>query len=208
MYPLFIIDDQDKEEAITAMPGISRFGANKALDHVKKLMPLGLKSVLLFAVTSLPKDEVGSAAVSDSNPVLEVIRRLKKECPDLLIAVDICLCPFTQSGHCGVFAPNGELDNERSIQLLAKMAGKMALEGADIVAPSDMMDGRVAAIKEELRQLGLHGKVSVLSYSSKFASSFYGPFREAAHSAPQFGDRKRFVILKLAHISYLIYHLY
>lgn len=193
MYPLFIIDNPDEEQPIQAMPGISRFGVNKAMAHVDKLIPLGLNSVLLFSVTNLPKDEEGSAAVAENNPVYAAIKAMKEKYGDqLLIAVDICLCPYTTSGHCGVFAENGEIDNEKSIQILANMAGKMALAGADVVAPSDMMDGRVKAIKDKLKQLGLEGKVSVLSYSSKFASSFYGPFREAAHSAPQFGDRKRY----------------
>ena len=193
MYPLFIIDNPNEEQKIAAMPGVSRFGINKALEHLEELLPLGLSSVLLFAVTDIPKDDLGSAAMSEDNPVYKAIRMIKDKYNDkLLVAVDVCLCPYTSHGHCGVFDDNMEINNVKSIELLADMAGKLAEAGADVVAPSDMMDGRVGAIKDKLRHLGLDGKVSVLSYSSKFASSFYGPFREAAHSAPQFGDRKRY----------------
>ena len=163
MYPLFIIDNPDEEQPIHAMPGISRLGVNKALAHLEKLVPMGLNSVLLFSVSSLPKDEVGSGSIADENPVYEAIRQIKKTFGDkLLVAVDICICPYTSSGHCGVFHSNGELDNEKSIQLLAQMAGKAALEGADIVAPSDMMDSRIQAIKGRLKEIGLDGKVAVL----------------------------------------------
>ena len=193
MYPLFIIDNPNEEQKIAAMPGVSRFGINKALEHLEELLPLGLSSVLLFAVTDIPKDDLGSGAMSEDNPVYKAIRMIKDKYNDkLLVAVDVCLCPYTSHGHCGVFDDNMEINNVKSIELLAEMAGKLAEAGADVVAPSDMMDGRVGAIKDKLRHLGLDGKVSVLSYSSKFASSFYGPFREAAHSAPQFGDRKRY----------------
>ena len=193
MYPLFIIDNPDEEQKIAAMPGVSRFGIHKALQHLDDLVPLGLSSVLLFAVTDIHKDEVGSGAISEANPVYQAIKMIKEKYQDqLLVAVDVCLCPYTSHGHCGVFDDNMEINNSKSIELLANMAGKLAEAGADVVAPSDMMDGRVKAIKDRLRDLGLDGKVSVLSYSSKFASSFYGPFREAAHSAPQFGDRKRY----------------
>ena len=193
MYPLFIIDNPDEEQKIAAMPGVSRFGIHKALQHLDDLVPLGLSSVLLFAVTDIHKDEVGSGAFAEANPVYQAIKMIKEKYQEkLLVAVDVCLCPYTSHGHCGVFDDNMEINNSKSIELLANMAGKLAEAGADVVAPSDMMDGRVKAIKDKLRDLGLDGKVSVLSYSSKFASSFYGPFREAAHSAPQFGDRKRY----------------
>lgn len=205
MYPLFIIDNPNEEQKIDAMPGVSRFGINKALEHLEELLPLGLSSVLLFSVTDLPKDDVGSAAMSEDNPIYNAIRMIKEKYGDkLLVAVDVCLCPYTSHGHCGVFYDtcqgkscgvlddNMEINNAKTIELLANLAGKLAEAGADVVAPSDMMDGRVGAIKDKLRQLALDGKVSVLSYSSKFASSFYGPFRQAAHSAPQFGDRKRY----------------
>ena len=131
--------------------------------------------------------------MSDENPAIQAVKKLQAKFGDkLLVAVDICLCPYASSGHCGVFDANGEIDLPKSISILADMACKMAKVGADIVAPSDMMDGRIAAIKKKLRENNLEGKVSVLSYSAKFASHFYGPFREAAHSAPTFGDRKRY----------------
>jgi porphobilinogen synthase len=194
MYPLFIIDNPDEVQPIGAMPGISRMGVNKALEHLDELVLIGLNSVLLFAVSDKPKDEMGSGGLAYDNPVVIAVKKIKERFGDkILIACDICLCPYTTNGHCGVFdMTTNEIDNTKSINLLAEMAGKVAIAGADVVAPSDMMDGRVLAIKSKLRQLGLEGKVSVLSYSSKFASSFYGPFREAAHSAPQFGDRKRY----------------
>lgn len=211
MYPLFIIDDPDDIQPIGAMPGVSRMGVNKALEHLDELVPLGLSAVLIFAVTNLPKvahfsslvgiefqlfsqDEIGSSSLSNDNPAVIAITKIKERFGDrVLVAVDICICPYTITGHCGVFdKATMEIDNAKSIAIIAEMAAKMAKAGADVVAPSDMMDGRVMAIKKRLRELGLEGKVSVLSYASKFASNFYGPFREAANSAPQFGDRKRY----------------
>jgi len=200
MWPVFLIDDADAKEEVPSLPGVFRMGTNVLLEAVDKLVPMGLKSVLLFSVTNLPKDEIGSGAMAPENPVFDAIRQLKAKHGDgLLVACDVCICPYTSHGHCGIFRKNPDtgkstdvIDNPASIEQLAKIAGSYASAGADIVAPSDMMDGRIGAIKKELKRLHLDNKVSVLSYSVKFASSFYGPFRDAAKSAPAFGDRRSY----------------
>lgn len=184
--PLFIINDDDKEVPIQAMPGVSRRGINLALQYLQPLvMDLGLKSVLLFPV--LDDKQLDSATDATKNAVLRLVPLLRSSFPDLLIVVDVCLCTFTPDGHCCLF-DEGRMDNQSSINKLADIALAYARAGVHVVAPSDMMDGRVSAIKHRLRSNSYD--VAVLSYSAKFASCFYGPFREAAGSAPQFGDRK------------------
>uniref|UniRef100_A0A0A9XN56 Delta-aminolevulinic acid dehydratase n=2 Tax=Lygus hesperus TaxID=30085 RepID=A0A0A9XN56_LYGHE len=191
MLPLFIVEDDNKKEEISSMPGVYRWGVNKLLEYLKPLVERGLRSVLLFGVvTSLPKDDFGTNADSAANPVVKALPSLTKAFPELLIACDVCLCPYTSHGHCGLLNADGTLDNDRSIARLAEIALAYALAGAHIVAPSDMMDGRIGSIKEALRKAKLGSKASVLSYAAKFCSSFYGPFRDAAKSAPSFGDRK------------------
>ncbi|KAF6211756.1 hypothetical protein GE061_012271 [Apolygus lucorum] len=191
MLPLFIVEDDNKKEEISSMPGVYRWGVNKLLEYLKPLVERGLRSVLLFGVvSSLPKDDFGTNADSAANPVVKALPALTKAFPELLIACDVCLCPYTSHGHCGLLNADGTLDNDRSIARLAEIALAYALAGAHIVAPSDMMDGRIGSIKEALRKAKLGSKASVLSYAAKFCSSFYGPFRDAAKSAPSFGDRK------------------
>lgn len=198
------------------MPGISRLGINQAVKHLEPLVEKGLKSVLLFGVIeTLPKviyfkiifftvlkmlviqlhnlqfqDGRGTSADSDDNPVMRALPLFRERFPDLVLATDVCLCPYTDHGHCGVFDEENHLDNEASIQRLAEISLAYAMAGAHIVAPSDMMDNRIAAIKAILRKNRLDSRVSVLSYAVKFASNFYGPFRDAARSSPAYGDRK------------------
>ncbi|XP_055298823.1 delta-aminolevulinic acid dehydratase [Sitodiplosis mosellana] len=191
MYPLFLIEKDDAIEEITSMPGVSRFGVNQVVKHLEPLVEKGLKTVLLFGVIeTLPKNSRGSSADCAENPVVRALPLLRKNFPDLLLATDVCICPYTSHGHCGIFDEENHMDNEVSIQRLAEISLAYAIAGAHIIAPSDMMDNRIGAIKSILRKNRLESRVSVLSYAVKFASSFYGPFRDAARSAPAYGDRK------------------
>ncbi|KAL7033461.1 hypothetical protein ACKWTF_007597 [Chironomus riparius] len=172
------------------MPSVYRFGLNKLIDHLTPLVEIGLKSILMFGVIDiLPKDEIGTNADSNKNPVIRALPILRQKFPDLLIACDVCLCPYTSHGHCGIIEEDG-INNEKSIERIANIALEYVRHGAHIVAPSDMMDNRIFAIKNKLIQNGMEKRCSVLSYSVKFASGFYGPFRDAAKSTPQQGDRK------------------
>ncbi|UYV67267.1 ALAD [Cordylochernes scorpioides] len=178
MYPLFI-SDIDEVVNIPSLPEVNRIGISHVKSTVEPLVARGLTSVLLFGVPeTINKDEIGSAADSPKNPVISAIHLLKQEFPDLLIACDVCLCAYTSHGHC--------------VLSMSVLDYSDVVTGCHIVAPSDMMDGRVGAIKQSLRAAGLQSRVSVLSYSSKFASNFYGPFRDAAKSAPKFGDRRSY----------------
>ncbi|XP_033731800.1 delta-aminolevulinic acid dehydratase-like [Pecten maximus] len=191
IYPIFVTDEDDDVQEITSMPGQARYGVNRLQEALEPMVKNGLKTVLIFGVPSkIRKDNVGTAADSQSTPAIVATRLLRKCFPDLLIACDVCLCPYTCHGHCGVMREDGSLDNEASIKRLAEISLAYAKAGCHIIAPSDMMDGRVGAIKDLLHKEGLGNRVSVLSYSAKFASSFYGPFRDAAKSAPSYGDRK------------------
>ncbi|MBM4295530.1 MAG: porphobilinogen synthase, partial [Deltaproteobacteria bacterium] len=157
--------------------------------EAKSVAGLGIPAVLLFGLPQR-KDDTGSEASSPKGAVQQAVRRLKKEVPDLVVITDACLCGYTSHGHCGIIS-RGEIDNDATLEILAQVAVSHAEAGADIVAPSDMMDGRIAAIREALDERGFE-MTAILSYAVKYASSFYGPFREAAHSAPQFGDRKSY----------------
>ncbi len=171
------------------MPGIYQFSLDKVLDEVKKAVELGVKSFLLFGIPN-HKDEVGSGAYEENGVVPRAIKLIKNSYPDVIIIADVCLCEYTSHGHCGLVR-DGEILNDETLPLLAKSSVCYAKAGADIIAPSDMMDLRVAAIREALDEEGFTG-VPILSYSAKFASGYYGPFRDAAHSAPGFGDRKTY----------------
>ncbi|XP_033643525.1 uncharacterized protein LOC117303441 isoform X1 [Asterias rubens] len=191
IYPLFITDNPNDVEPIDSLPGQSRYGVNQLNKVLEPLVKKGLRSVLLFGVPShLPKDGNGSHADDDTTPVILAIRKIRDSFPSLLVCCDVCLCAYTDHGHCGLLNEDGTIDNIPSILRLAEVAVAYAKAGCQVVAPSDMMDGRIGAIKTALVNNGLEGKVSVMSYSAKFASSFYGPFRSAAKSAPSFGDRK------------------
>jgi porphobilinogen synthase len=169
------------------MPGVEQTSVDELVRDATEAFGLGIPAVLLFGVPE-EKDEVGSSGYHATGVVQEAVRALKRELPDLVVATDVCLCEYTSHGHCGVL--NGEeVDNDATLPLLGRMAVSHAEAGADVVAPSDMMDGRVAAIRTALDGAG-HGQVPILSYAVKYASAFYGPFREAAESAPAFGDRR------------------
>lgn len=186
VYPLFVVEGRGLKEEIASMPGAFRFSVDQLAGEVEEIAKLGIPAVLLFGIPE-HKDEVGSAAYHPNGVVQQAIRAIKQAVPELLVITDVCLCEYTSHGHCGVIV-NGAVDNDQTLLLLTKTALSHAEAGADIVAPSDMMDGRVKAIRERLDEAG-YQDILILSYAAKYASAFYGPFREAAESTPQFGDR-------------------
>ncbi|TPX67947.1 porphobilinogen synthase [Spizellomyces sp. 'palustris'] len=191
IYPIFVHDKPNVKEEIATLPGQYRFGVNTLKEHFGPLVEKGLKTVLIFGVPTLAqKDERGSCADDPKGPVIEAITFFRKEFPSILVACDLCLCEFTSHGHCGILNEDGTINNQPSIQRLAEVALSYARAGCQIIAPSDMMDGRIRSIKKILFDNGLEAKVAVMAYSAKFASVFYGPFRDAAGSAPSHGDRK------------------
>ncbi|KAJ3063683.1 hypothetical protein HDU98_000522 [Podochytrium sp. JEL0797] len=198
VYPVFITSEADAIEPIAAMPGVARYGVNRLAEMLRPLVDQGLQTVLLFGVPRDGKDELATSADSPEGPVIKAITLLRTTFPSLLIACDVCLCPYTSHGHCGVLRPDGTINNPESISRLAQISLAYAQAGCHVIAPSDMMDGRIGAIKETLHANGLAGSVSVMAYSAKFASGFYGPFRDAACSAPAAGDRKRYQLPPLA----------
>ena len=189
VYPLFIVEGNGVKQEINSMPGIYHYSVNKLGKEIDDLVRLKIPAVLLFGVVN-GKDEIGSAAYHPRGVVQQAIRAIKKAAPGMLVITDICLCEYTSHGHCGV-VENGDVDNDKTLPLLAKMALSHAEAGADIVAPSDMMDGRVKSIRQVLDSNGFDS-MPILAYAAKYASAFYGPFREAAGSAPQFGNRKSY----------------
>src|ERR671934_263992 len=189
--PLFVALAQEApHEPIPAMPGVDRLSISAAAAEARDLHALGIPAVLLFGLPAA-KDEEGSGAWDDEGVVQLATRAIKDACPDLLVVADVCLCEYTSHGHCGLLRPDGAVDNDATLELLARTAVSQARAGADVVAPSDMMDGRVGAIRAELDAEGL-ADTPILAYSAKFASAFYGPFRQAADSAPAFGDRRAY----------------
>jgi porphobilinogen synthase len=189
IYPLFVRAGEGLKKPIASMTDCFHFSPDRLGEEVAEVAGLGIPAVLLFGLPAR-KDDNGSEAWSESGPVQQAIRAIKKRTPDLLVVTDVCLCEYTSTGHCGVIE-EGKVENDATCELLAKMALSHAQAGADIVAPSDMMDGRVRAIRQALECNGFD-EVAILSYAAKFASSFYGPFRDAAESAPAFGDRKSY----------------
>jgi porphobilinogen synthase len=187
--PFFVIDGQNKVEPIDAMPGISRFSVDRLMKELESYIKAGGTSGLFFGV-SAKKDLKGIHACSDEGLVQKAVRAIKKNFPDFLVLTDVCLCAYLEHGHCGI-VQGKEVNNDATLPVLAKMALAHARAGADFVAPSDMMDFRVAHIREALDK-NKFNDVGILSYAVKYASAFYGPFREAAHSAPGFGDRKTY----------------
>jgi porphobilinogen synthase len=186
VYPMFVIEGKGIKQEIAPMPGIFRFSPDQLPPEVEDIARLGIPAILLFGIPE-EKDEVGSSAYHPEGVIPQAIRTIKKTVPELLVVTDVCLCEYTSHGHCGIVV-NGHVDNDQTLPLLARTALSHAEAGADIVAPSDMMDGRIKAIREALDEEGLQ-HIPILSYAVKYASAFYGPFREAAESAPQFGDR-------------------
>ena len=189
IYPLFVRAGTSLKKPIASMTDCFHVSPDRIADEAAEVADLGIPAVLLFGLPA-HKDEKGSEAWAENGAVQEAIRQIKKRTPDLLVVTDVCLCEYTSTGHCGVIK-DGKVDNDATLELLAKMALSHAQAGADIVAPSDMMDGRVRALRQVLECNGF-GNVAILSYAAKFASAFYGPFRDAAESAPAFGDRKSY----------------
>ncbi|MBI2877728.1 MAG: porphobilinogen synthase [Candidatus Tectomicrobia bacterium] len=189
IYPLFVTYGRRIREPIPSMPGCCRLSIDELAGEAREIRDLGIPAVLLFGIPEC-KDEVGSGAYDPRGVVQEAIRAIKAEVADLLVITDVCLCEYTSHGHCGLIQ-GGEIDNDASLELLTQMALTHAQAGADMVAPSDMMDGRVGAIRQVLDEHRF-SQVPIMSYAAKYASGFYGPFREAADSAPQFGDRRSY----------------
>jgi porphobilinogen synthase len=187
VYPLFITHGSNVREEIPSMPAQYRLSIDQLRREADDLRSLNVRAVLLFGLPA-SKDAVGTEAYADDGIVQDAVRAFKDADPELVVITDVCMCEYTDHGHCGVII-DGDVDNDESIELLAKTALSHARAGADIVAPSDMMDGRVAAIRETLDDAG-YPQTPIMAYSAKYASAFYGPFREAADSAPQFGDRR------------------
>ena len=185
--PLFVVAGEGVREEVPSMPGIERFSISELVAEATELQAAGIGAVILFGIPAA-KDEAGSGAYDPEGVVQMAVRALKDAHPELVVITDVCLCEYTSHGHCGVVR-GGEVDNDVTIELLAKTATSHADAGADVVAPSDMMDGRVGAIRSQLDDEG-HPDVSIIAYSAKYASAFYGPFRDAAESTPEFGDRR------------------
>ena len=186
--PLFVTAGTDVREEVPSMPGVSRLSISELVEEAGVVRAAGVDSVLLFGIPA-DKDEMGSGAFDDEGIVQLAIRALKEAHPDLVVIADTCMCEYTSHGHCGYVRPDGEVDNDLSIELLAKTALSQAAAGADAIAPSDMMDGRIGSIRAQLDADGFTD-TPVIAYSAKYASAFYGPFRDAAGSTPQEGDRR------------------
>lgn len=189
IYPVFVTHGRGVQKAVAAMPGIYNFSIDTLLAELTEASALGITAIIIFGIPR-SKDEVASEAYADDGIVQQAIRAIKKELPDLLVITDVCLCEYTSHGHCGI-VQDGRVLNDPTLELLARTAVSHVRAGADMVAPSDMMDGRVRAIREALDEAG-YVETPIMAYSAKYASAFYGPFREAAGSAPQFGDRKSY----------------
>lgn len=189
IYPIFFVEGENVRKEVSSMPGVYHISVDLVKEEVQELVDLGIKSIIVFGVPD-HKDHVGSEAYHDHGIVQRATLEIKKHFPELVVIADTCLCQYTDHGHCGI-VEDGEILNDESLQLLAKTAVSQARAGADIIAPSNMMDGFVVAIRKALDEAGfIH--VPVMSYAVKYASAFYGPFRDAAHSTPQFGDRKTY----------------
>ncbi len=187
VYPLFVTPGEGVRKEIASLPGCFHLSVDELVREAEAVEKLGIAGVILFGLPQA-KDPLGSEGYDDQGVVQQAVRAIRNSCRELLVITDVCLCEYTSHGHCGV-VEDGEVKNDPTLELLAKMAVSHAKAGAHVVAPSDMMDGRVAAIREALDEAG-HQELPILSYAAKYASAFYGPFREAADSAPQFGDRR------------------
>ena len=189
IYPMFVTHGKGVKKEISSMPGNYQQSIENLVKDCEEVHGLGIPAVILFGIPEL-KDELGTEAYSDEGIVQHAIKAVKNKLPELVVITDVCMCEYTSHGHCGVIR-NGEVQNDETLELLAKEALSHAKAGADMVAPSDMMDGRVAAIRDILDEEGFEN-VPIMSYAAKYASGFYGPFREAAESTPQFGDRRSY----------------
>ncbi|HTH51207.1 MAG TPA: porphobilinogen synthase [Pyrinomonadaceae bacterium] len=189
IYPLFIVEGSGVKKEISSMPGQFQMSIDNVLRECEELRDLGITSILLFGIPA-EKDEVGSGAYDENGIIQKAVREIKKHFPELVVITDVCLCEYTSHGHCGV-VEDGYVHNDKTLDLLVNEAVSHAEAGADIIAPSDMMDGRIGAIREALDGKGFTD-LPIMAYSAKYSSAFYGPFREAAESAPQFGDRRSY----------------
>jgi len=189
IYPLFVVEGSNLKQEVSSMPGIFRYSPDLLPGEVEEIAGLDIPAVLLFGIPA-SKDEVGSGAYDPEGVIQQAIRTIKTSTPEIMVLTDVCLCEYTSHGHCGIIA-NGDVDNDQTLGFLADVAVSHAEAGADMVCPSDMMDGRVGAIREALDETGFDD-IPILSYSAKYASAFYGPFREAVESMPQFGDRRAY----------------
>jgi porphobilinogen synthase len=187
VYPLFVVPGQRVKKEIPSLPGNFHLSSDMAVEAAREAYKLNIPAVLVFGLPEY-KDEQGSSAWDPASPVQQAIAKIKASLPEMVVISDVCLCEYTSHGHCGVIS-NGQVDNDSSLELLAETALSHAVAGADMIAPSDMMDGRVAAIRKALDAKNF-SQVSIMAYSAKYASAYYGPFRDAADSAPQFGDRR------------------
>ena len=189
IYPMFVVHGRDTATEISAMPGCYQYSVDRLVTAAKELAALGIPGTILFGIPAL-KDPLGTEAYADDGIIQLAVRAIKDTVPDLLVMTDVCLCEYTDHGHCGVIE-DSEVQNDPTLELLVKESLSHARAGADVIAPSDMMDGRVGAIRDALDENG-YENIPIMAYSAKYASAFYGPFREAAESAPQFGDRRSY----------------
>ncbi len=189
IYPMFVVHGNDTAIEISAMPGCYQYSVDRLVAAAKELATLGIPGTILFGIPA-SKDPLGTEAYAEDGIIQQAVRAIKDTVPDLLVITDVCLCEYTNHGHCGVIEAN-EVQNDPTLELLVKESLSHARAGADVIAPSDMMDGRVGAIRDALDENG-YENIPILAYAAKYASAFYGPFREAAESAPQFGDRRSY----------------
>ena len=189
IYPMFVVHGQDTANEITSMPGCYQYSVDRLVEAAKELVSLGILGTILFGIPK-NKDSQGSEAYAEDGIIQQAVRAIKDSVPDLLVITDVCLCEYTDHGHCGVIE-DGEVQNDPTLDLLVQESVSHAQAGADVIAPSDMMDGRVGAIRYALDEEG-YENIPIMAYSAKYASAFYGPFRDAAESAPQFGDRRSY----------------
>lgn len=192
IYPLFIVEGENVKSEISSLPDVYHFSIDKLEEEIKELKELGIEHVILFGIPhDHDKDECGKESFSDNGIIQRAVRKIKEIDSEMNVITDVCMCEYTSHGHCGILKDNGYVDNDKTLEYLAKIAISHVKAGADMVAPSDMMDGRIQAIREALDSEGFE-HIAIMSYSVKYASTFYGPFREAANSAPAFGDRKTY----------------
>ena len=190
IYPLFVVHGSEQENPVNSMPGVYQYSVDRLKPQIKDIAELGIPAVLLFGLPEI-KDEIGSSAWNEHGEVQEAIKLIKDVSPDLTVITDVCMCEYTDHGHCGMLKEDGSVDNDRTLELLAREALSHVKAGADMVAPSDMMDGRVGYIRNCLDREG-YSNIPIMSYAAKYCSSFYGPFREAADSSPRFGNRRAY----------------
>jgi len=189
IYPMFVMPGKNKKVPVSSMPGIYKQSIDNLIKEIREVKRLGIKAILLFGIPER-KDEMGAEGYDDDGIIQKAIKEIKKKVKDIIVITDVCMCEYTSHGHCGIIK-DGDVDNDETLQYLARMSLSHAQAGVDMVAPSDMMDGRVGVIRDELDANGFNN-IAIMSYSAKYASAFYGPFREAAESSPQFGDRRSY----------------